>query len=233
MQYFLDHLASILVVSVVLLIMVLVQIRGTQSAAESTVNNMVYGDVMNMMTYIQRDLENMLTDVQATQAQNDGLYTYAGSGGVLMCQGADTTTGGIHATTHTRSFRFPTLDILTGNVVEVEYDLVNTGQTITLPTQDSTQTIPLFRLNRMQDGLYSGSSGDFVTSFLIESLNQFEDYDAFNRISGACASNLRKVRFEFKMAQNGVDIEVGNQSSTSQTNISRFGTTVHLNNWSL
>ena len=234
MQYFLDHIASILVVSIVLLIMVLVQIRGTQSAAESTVNNMVFGDVINMYTYLHRDLENMLTDTQALDAQSDG--SYANSSGATICIGDDTTTTGIHSTQHTRTFRFPTLedpeDPSNNNVVEVEYDLVNTGNMITLPTQDSTQTIPLFRLVRRVDGLYSGSSNNFVTAFRVETLNQFDDYNAFSPINGTCAANLRKVRFEFKMAQNGVAMEAG-KTSTSQTNISRFGTTVHLNNWSL
>lgn len=234
MQYFLDHIASVLVVSIVLLIMVLVQIRGTQSAAESTVNNMVFGDVINMYTYLHRDLENMLTDTQAMDAQSDG--SYANTGGATLCTGLDTLTSGVHATNHTMTFRFPTLedpeDPSNNNVVEVEYDLVNIGNTITLPTQDSTQTIPLFRIVRRVDGNYSGSSNDFVTSFRVETLNQFDDYNAFTPINGPCAANLRKVRFEFKMAQNGVELEAG-KSSTSQTNVSRFGTTVHLNNWSL
>lgn len=233
MQFFLDHIASILIVSVVFLIMILVQLRGTESATELTINNIVYNDVVNMTSYLQRDLENMLTEQQATDAQSDGRYTYGT--GVLLCAGDDTTTSGIHAANHTNFFRFPTLEDpdapLTSNVIEVEYDLVNTGKTITLPTQDSTQTIPVFRLNRMVDGVWDGSSDDNITSFRVETLNQFDAYNAFSLTNGSCATNLRKIRFEFKMAQNGVEFTAGDQVSTSQTNVSRFGTTIHLSNW--
>jgi len=233
MQYFLDHLASILVVSVVLLIMVLVQIRGTQSAAESTINGIIFTDVVDMTEILKRDLENMLTDPQATAAQTDSSYL---GGGVTLCIGNDTTTSGIHAAQHTAFFSFPTRkppeDVTNSEIIEVRYNLVSTGETITLPTRDSTQTIPLFRINRLVNGLFAGGSGDNVTSFRIETLNRFDDFDAFNIIDGSCSANLRKVRFEFKMAQNGVDFASGDgQTSTSQTNISRFGTTIHLTNW--
>ena len=234
MQYFLDHIASIMIVSVVLLIIVVVQVRGTQSAAESTINNMVYNDVVNISSFLKRDLENMLTQPQAADAETAGRYTYASSGGVTLCTGVDSTTGGIHSANHTVSFRFPTLadpdNPLTSNVIEVEYDLVKTGKTITLPTQDSTQTIPLFRLNRVANGVFSGASEDAVTAFRIEALEAGDRYNAFTRINGGCTVDLRKVRFEFKMAQDGVDMEA-RKSSTSQTNISRFGATVHLSNW--
>ena len=232
MQFFLDHLASILIASGVLLIIVFVQIRGTQSAAESVVNNAMYGDVVNMASYLQRDLENMLTDTQAADAQTSGNYTHPG--GVVLCTSTDSTTGGTHSATHTTSFRFPTLNLSTpapDDVVEVEYDLVNTGKSIKLPTQDSTQTIPIFRLNRMENGNYAGSSDDVMTSFRVESLELGESYTDFSPLSGTCTTNLRKIRFEFKMAQTGVDLQAGDQSSTSQTNISRFGATVHLSNW--
>lgn len=224
MNIFIDHLAAMIIASVALLIIVLVQVRSTQTSVDTTVHYKIYEEAINLRDYLHTDLENMLTDVQTQLAIDQSRYHGSGA---LLCSGVD-------SAGQTVSFSFPTLnnpDSANGLVSEITYDLVNTGATITLPTQDSTQTLPVFRLERLIDGSYSGSTIDVVTYFRIETLRKQNGFDQFAPINGVCPSDISKVRFEYKVATQGVEFATQEQRSTSQTNISRFGTTIHLSNW--
>ena len=224
MNIFIDHLAAMIIASVALLIIVLVQVRGTQTSADSLINYQVFEEIMNVREYLQRDLENMLTEVQTQAAIDESRYRGSGA---LLCSGTD-------SSGHTISFSFPTLnnpDSTNGLVIEVTYDLIKTGNNVQFLSQGVTQTLPIFRLERLVNGVFSGSTTDVITAFRLETLQRGAGFTNFTPINGGCPSDLAKVRFEYKIAANGLDFSAGDQRSTSQTNISRFGATVHLSNW--
>ena len=223
-----DQLTGIIVAGAVLLIFAFIQFKGWQSSTEATIYNMVYSDALDLSGIIQTDLENMRTEAQTNEAHSRGNLT---GGTVFTCE--VTTTGGT-----TTSFTFPTLvdpdnayslaDPQDAEVALVTYQLVDTGNTMLLTEGHSTSTVPLYRLDRMIDGKNTGGSQGNMTYFLIELSSSA---GGFSSGSGICPTDLDNVRFEFKIATNSLGESPDGQVSTSQVNISRFGTTVILANW--
>jgi len=224
-----DQLIGIIVAGAVLLIYAFIQFKGWQSSSEATMYNMVYSDALELSEIVETDVENMRTEEQTTEAESRGNLV---GGTIFECQ--LTTSGGV-----TTEFKFPTLsdpdnaytlsDPDDASVSIVTYELIDTGNTMVLTEGQSTSTIPLYRLDRTINGNYAGGSQGNITHFLVE-LSQ-KGSDSFSSNSGPCPTELDNVRFEFKIATNSLGQSPDGQSSTSQVNISRFGTTVILANW--
>ena len=228
MQFIFDHMSAFFAMAGVMLIFGLIQIRGSQSASEAVINNMVYSEIVGFSEYLQVDLHNMRTEAQVDEAISNDKYT----GGVAYECGI-TSNGDV-----TTELKFPTLaDPKAGyaasnpeeaEVILVKYELTDSGETITIPKQDSKETVSLYTIERTVDGHSTGGSEKYVTHFLVAFLEKGSDN--FNSSSAPCSSNLSKVRFEMKFATRGVEFITNDQQSTSQTNVTRFGATVDLPN---
>lgn len=228
MQFIFDHMGAFFAMTGVLLIFGLVQMRGTQSASEAVLNNMVYSDIVGFSEYLMADLSNMRTQAQTDDAITAGNFVGGSAYDCSVTKNGDVTT----------VFTFPTLgdpqasySVSNPNdeeIVLVSYVLTDTGETITIPKEASTETVPLYIIERMIDGNSTGSSRKFVTHFLVELLNKgSSDYNAN---TASCATNLAKVRFELKFATEGIEYATMDQLSTSQSNVTRYGSTVDLSN---
>ncbi len=228
MQAILDNITAVIVSASIMMIFAFLQIRGTQTASEATINHMVYADLMQTSFYLKTDLENMRSEAQTDEAINRSKLS-GGSAYNFQLQ----TSGGL-----TTSFTFPTLknpataytlaDPDDAEVQLVTYQLTDTGETLDVPEGHTSSNRTLYSLDRMVDGVSTGGSKNFVTHFLVELANKGSAN--FSSNSGTCPSDLAKVRFEFKLATEGIEMVSHDQQSTSQTNVSRYGATIDLSN---
>ncbi len=236
MQFLFDHIISIMVSGVVLLIFVYIQMRGSSAATEATINHMVYSEALQLNEFLERDLENMLTSVQTQLAIDGGNYTGASSFACSL-----STSGG-----YTTSLTFPTIahadssitfvgDPNDAEAVEVTYQLVATMDSIAIPVGNVMQNVALFELRRIIDGKITAISQPYITAFEAQfgsrGSNIFVPASALPTATENCSADLSKVRFEFQLAAEGVGFVTNDQRSTSQQNIVRFGSTVTLSNW--
>ena len=220
MHITLDHLMAVIISSVILLIFALVQVRGTQTSTEATINHIVFDEAMSMNEYLQSDFENILNQTQAENAMGAGAFSC-----LITRDGAD----------NFLAFTFPTLnpdslnsDPTNWDAIQVTYTLNPTGDTLQILESGSTIDKPLFSLERAVNGVYSGGSQAFVTDFTVEITNR--GTVGFQSV-GPCANTMRKIRFSYKLATVPVDFATNDQRATSNTNMSRFGSTVHLSNY--
>ena len=226
MHVILDHLAAVIISSVILLVLALVQVRGTQSNTEATMNHIVYSEALNINEFLERDIENMLTVDQTNAAIAAGKMIGAGA---WSCQ-ITNATGNL-----TQAFTFPTLnpdstlDPTDPSAIQVTYTLTATGDSALVPINGTLVNSPLFRLRRMINTDVTGLSMGIVSHFLVEAANR--GVPGYPTISGACPANMSKVRFEYKLAADPVEFATTNQRNTNQLNVSRFGSTVSLTNW--
>ncbi len=228
MQFIFDHMAAFFAMSGVMLIFGIIQIRGTQSASEAVINNMVYSEIVGFSEYLQVDLNNMRTQTQVEDAISNDTYT----GGTAYECGITKSSG------VTTVLMFPTLaDPYAGysstnpedaEVILVKYELTPTGETMTIPREDSEETVDLYTIERTVDGKNTGGSRKFVTHFIVEFLDKGSS--SFSSNSASCSGTLSKVRFELKFAVEGVEYITTDQKSKSQSNVARFGATVDLPN---
>ena len=234
MQIILDHLASIFIGAVILLIVVYIQLRGSLGAAESTINHLVYSEALHVNQLLERDLENMLTRAQVNQASS-----FTGGSGTFACS------------LHTQNGRADTLTFATladpavtmnsvGDptntaAIEVQYILEPAGDSISVTTGNTTQLLPLFVLNRYVGGVITANSLPYVTHFEVtfgmQGNSLFIPTDLQANTTTLCEPNIAKVRYDFKLVAEGIDFISLDQKSTSNLNVSRFGSTVNLSNW--
>ena len=228
MQFIFDHMGAFFAMTGVMLIFGMIQMRGTQSASEAVLNNMVYSDIVGFSEYLSADLTNMRTQTQTDDAISAGKFT---GGTIYECsvtKNGDVTTVLTFPTLSDPQSSYSTTNPNDGEIILVNYVLTDTGETITIPKESSQETVPLYIIERIVDGKSTGSSRKFVTHFLVEFLNKgSSDY---NSNSANCTANLSKVRFELKFATEGVEYATMDQLSTSHSNVTRFGSTVDLSN---
>ncbi len=229
MQFLFDHISSFLVFGAIMLIVGLIQLRGMQSNAETTVNYMVRSSTLDISEMLERDLMNMRTQAQTDSAIARGVF----SGGALTSYQCQFTANG----DTTLTFEFPTLsdpqtdfsDPMAAPVAQVMYTLDRElGHNVSRLVGGTTQTHPLYRLNRFVAGSAEGWSDLGVTFFKIEYAENGNPI--FQSSPGQCPVALSKVRFQLQMAQEAMD-EISDQESRTQLNFSRYGATVELSNW--
>ena len=238
MHILLDHISAVLVSSVLVVILLLLQIRGTQSNAEVTVNHMVRSETLEIVEILERDLLNMRTQVQTDAAQSAGKL----SGGISFRCSTAVGTASVGADT-TKVFEFPTLldpqiaaglaDPDSAEVAIVSYRLIREpGLSVSRLMGSGTVNHPIYRLERLVSGATTGLSQSTVTFFNIEF--GLRDGSFQPATSSNCPiGNMSRVRFQIQMARNGVEDIAADQRARSQTNFSRFGGTVDLINWDL
>ena len=229
MHVLLDHLAAVIVSSVLVLMFATLQMRGLQSSSETTVNHVVRSSALDIAQILERDLENMRTDAQVQEAINRGVLT----GGVGFACNA------VASGDTTFQFTFPTLtdpqnvaslsDPMDAPVAIVRYELNPTGETETRWLDGVEVTHSLFNIQRFVGTTLTGGSQGGVTDFRISFAPSGSP--TFTPASGACPSNLDKVRFQLQMTLPGLDMQVDQQQSVSQLHFSRHGSTVDLINW--
>ena len=223
MHVTLDHLAAVIITSVILLVYALVQVRGTQTASETTVNQIVYSEALSITDLLSVDIENMLTPTQSTATL--GGYT---------CQVA------LDASGNTVSFSFPTLDPDSTNLdpsswdaIQVRYDLNLTGDSVRVFENQAIVSKNLYTLDRSvitaSATIDTGGSMGYITDFSIQIGSRGSPTFLTN---GVCpAASMTRVRYSYKMATRGVDFITTDQLSTNNLNTSRFGSTVVLSNY--
>ena len=232
MQFLLDHIAAIFIMSLVLLIGVMVQSRGSMSAIETHISGTLEAEKELVAAFLEWDVLNMIDEVETLDAISGGRYR--GKSGIFTCQFT-------HNGTNTTSFTFPTLDIPpttdtlsvidTLNVVEVEYRFTANGDSISLPVGGALQNRPLFSLERFVNDTLTATSGQVMTYFNVERVSKGAGPNGFTSSTGSCPPSMTKIRYEFKMAVPGIEYDTHDQRSTSRLNMTRQGNTIHLNNW--
>lgn len=229
MHVILDHLAAVVVSSVLVLLFALMQVRGVQSAGETTVNHMVRSATLDIALMLERDLENMRTDAQVQEAIARGILSGGTAFNCTATASADTT----------MQFTFPTLedpqsaaglaDPNDAPVALVTYQLTPAADSLSRLVNGLLVTHPLFQLQRFIDGVYTGGTQATVTDFRV--LFATSGSGTFIPANAACPADLNKVRFQLQMGLPGYNMEGSGQTSTSQLNFSRHGVTVNLINW--
>ncbi len=231
MQFLLDHISSFIVFSAIILIVVVLQLRGIQSNAETVMNYMVRSGTLDISEMLERDLTNMRTEAQTDFAisQSNFLPNSILAYECKFTMSSDTT----------MMFSFPTLqdpqadiaDPTTAPVMQVVYQLTRESGAVEREINGTTLTHPIYRLERFAAGQTNGWSDKSVTFFRIEFA---ERGNPLFQVPGGTdcpgPSALSKIRFQIQTAKEGFD-EVTDQESKTQLNFSRYGATVELSNW--
>lgn len=228
MQFIIDHLAAFIIFSAVMLIVAVLNLRGMQSNAETTVNYMVRSGTLEISEILERDLVNMRTEDQTNTAIANGVF----AGGAITNYTCNLTVSG----DTTVAFTFPTLadpqasftnpDLVP--VIQVIYQLTPVTGSISRLIEGSTVNHKLYRLDRFADGSENGWSDEGVTFFRVEFAERGNP--AFQTLGTCPGDTFSKVRFQIQMAQNAFE-GISDQESRTQLNFSRYGSTVELSNW--
>ena len=237
MHIILDHISAVLVSAVMLIIFVLLQVRGTQSNTETTINYMVRSGTLEFAEMLERDLINMRTAAQTDEAAADSMLI----GGIAFACSTDVSAHSTSGDT-TIAFTFPTLSdpqVAAGlmnpdsaEVTIVSYRLIREeGMSISRMLGPITLTHPLYRLERQVNGVARGMSPATVTYFNIDFGKRDGTFQPATNTS--CPIDMNRVRFQIQMARNGVEDIAPDQRNMSQLNFSRYGGTVDLINWDL
>lgn len=174
MNIFLDHISALLVSAVMVTIFVLLQVRGTQSNTEATINYMVRSETLDIAEILERDLLNMRTDAQTQVARDAGKLV----GGTAFTCSTSVSSATVGEDT-TRIFSFPTLSnpqaaagLLNPDSAEVtivSYTLIReSGNNVSRYRGVDTLNHPLYRLERQVNGVARGWSQSAVIFFNVE-----------------------------------------------------------------
>jgi hypothetical protein len=230
MQVILDHLAALIIVSVLVIIFAFLQVRGVQSASETTVNAMVREATLDISFMLEKDIANMRTDTQTADAILRGIFTGGGWACGTTASG-DTTIAFSFVTLSDPFAPIDSLDPGNAPVSLVTYQLTREpGASVSREMGAVTQTHPLYSLQRIINGAVTGQTQPYITFFDVEFAQR--GIAAFIPTSTTtCPTDLTRVRFQLQMAQEGIGRIAADQLSNSQLNFSRYGSTIDLPNW--
>lgn len=234
MQFILDHLSALIISSVVLLIAVGMQVRGSFGLIESHIADTVQNEIQSMHKILEWELSMMPTeDYVNNTAIPEGRFH--GPGGAFNCAFAQTGD-------NTTEFTFPTFDrtfgipdslqppIDSSIVIEVKYRLVEYDSAY-VSTGTNDLRFPLYRLERSVNDTLTGYLNEILTGFQVQQLPLGGGPNGFAATSGGCPPNMRKVRYQYRMVTQGIDFSDKNKRSTNRLNQGQFGMTVDLMNW--
>ena len=208
----LDHLAAVLIGSVILVVLMLMQQRTRQHTVEATVNQVVQARAYKFVRLLERDVENMRTEAQALNTL--GSYT---------CTVSRDTSG------RTTAFTFPTLlapdQGTASSVGHVTYRLQAAGDSVRV----GEAYRPLFRVVREEDdgggAELTGGSGETIVGFDVALFALRSTAPTFT-----CPDNLSRVRLEVHAAVEGPARQAADQRSTSLHTLTRHGFTFRPHN---
>ena len=234
MQFIFDHLTALIISSTVILIIVVMQVRGSFSMIETHVAESVQNEMQDLHEILEWELSMMPTqDYTNNVAIPDGRFLGPGT---FRCE--FTQTGN-----NTTQFIFPTFDKEFGiadslqppvdsmDVIEVRYDLVALNDSISVSTGATDIFLPIYRLERYVNGGFSGDLNEVLTDFQIQHIALNGGPNGYTSITGNCPSTMRKIRYNYRMVTQGIDFITNDQRSSGQLNQGQFGMTVDLINW--
>ncbi len=229
MHILLDHITAF-VVATVLFVSVFTMInRSRQNAVEMQIGQMVQEQAYEFTRILERDLENIRSEAQVL-ARN----SYLEPDLTNICSYVVDEKG------RTRHLIFPTLkDPRLGansDIVNVEYELVPADTSVLY----LGERLELFTIERfLRPGgdvvrIPDGSSGAFITHFAItmhtEGVGGTELSETAS--SGDCPpdGSLTKTNIEIQAAMPTLEYVSGDERSTSNLNVTRFGSVVYSSN---
>ncbi len=230
MHILLDHITAFIVASVLFVSIFTMINRSRQNAVEMQIGQMVQEQAYEFTRVLQRDLENIRSESQVIE-RNSSLEPDLAN----ICSFVVDEKG------RTKHLIFPTLrDPRLGansDIVNVEYELVPADTSIMY----LGERLELFTIERfLRPGgdvltrIPDGSSGAFITHFAItmhaEGVGGTELSETAS--SGDCPpdGSLTKTHIEMQAAMPTIDYVSGNQRSTSNLNVTRFGSVVYSSN---
>lgn len=237
MQFILDHLSALIISSVVILIIVSIQVRGTYSMIETHVSETVQNDVQSLHEILEWELTQMATEDYITSvALPEGRFH--GASGTFQCWFDQDPVNG-----NTRTFVFPTFDRPFGipdslqpppdsvDIIEVKYSLVPYGDSLSVWSDTAFQHLGLYRLERSVNDTLTGYLNEVITDFRVEQVSLGGGPEGYIGVDGPCPTDMRRIRYEYKMLNQGMDFATNDQLNTNRLNQGQFGMTVNLEMW--
>jgi|GEM_PF-5622004 len=230
MQFVLDHISALIIASAVILIIAVVQVRGSFDLIESTVSETVEIDAYSLHKMLEWDIAHMATEDQTNLKAADGKYF----GGSYEC--AISQSGNLTDTLTFASMNAPfdttlstPLDSL--HAIKVSYTLVPNGDSTRVWSDTTELRVPLFRLQRSVNDTLTGYLSEIITDFQVQLLSVGGGPEGFVALNGPCPTNMRALRYEYRVVTPGVDFKTTDQRNTNRLNQRQFGITVNLDNF--
>lgn len=230
MHVLLDHISAFIIATVLFVSVFTMINRSRQNAVEMQIGQMVQEQAYEFSRILERDLENIRSEAQVI-ARNTFLEPDLAN----VCSFVVDEKG------RTTRLIFPTLkDPRLGansDIVNVEYELVPTDTSVTY----LGEKLDLYTIERflrpggdVSTRIPDGSSGAFITHFAV---TMHADGIGGTELSGTASSGacppdgaLTKTHIEIQAALPTVEFVSGNQRSTSNLNVTRFGAVVYSSN---
>ncbi|MBX2820499.1 MAG: hypothetical protein KTR29_12480 [Rhodothermaceae bacterium] len=230
MQFVLDHISALIIASAVILIIAVIQVRGSFDLIESTVSESVERDAISLHEMLQWDIVHMTTEDQTNDRAADGKY-FGGSYECAFSQSGDLTDtltfAALSAPFDTTGA--PPLDSL--HAIKVSYALVPNGDSTRVWSDTTELRVPLYRLQRSVNDTLTGFLSEIITDFQVQQLSVGGGPEGFVALNGPCPSNMRALRYEYRVVTPGVDFKTTDQRNTNRLNQRQFGITVNLDNY--
>ena len=237
MQFILDHISALIISSVVILVVALVQVRGTYNMIETQVAETVQNEMQSLHEIMEWELSMMATEDYITStALPEGRFH--GASGSFQCRFEQDPING-----NTTTFIFPTFNRPFGipdslqpppdsvDIIEVKYSLIPYGDSLSVWANTSFENAGLFRLERSVNDTLTGYLNEILTNFRVEQVSLGGGPDGFTEIHGPCPTDMRRIRYEYKMVNQGMDFTTNDQQNTNRLNQGQFGMTVDLKMW--
>lgn len=237
MQFILDHLAALIISTTVLTIVAIIQIRSTNTMIETHVVEGVFTDMQSLHEMLEWELSMMATeDYIDTKAKPEGRFW--GHTGNFHCELSQDTVKG-----NTTEFIFPTFEIPFGiadslrpppdsvDVIEVKYTLVPLTDSLAVWSNTDFENVGLFRLERSVNDTLTGSLNEVLANFRVEQIALNGGPDGFIASSGMCPTDMKKIRYQYQVINQGIDLVTDDQVNTNRLNQGQFGMTIDLARW--
>ncbi|MEM8489028.1 MAG: hypothetical protein AAF564_26010 [Bacteroidota bacterium] len=230
MHILLDHIGAFIVATVLFVSMFTMINRSRQNAVDMQIGQIVQEQAYDFARVLERDLENIRSEAQVIK-RNQFIEPDIEES---ICGFASDEFG------RTTSLIFPTLaDARLGansDIVNVRYELVPADTSLTYAGQE----LQLFTLNRyLRPGdstieIPDGSSGAFITHFAV---TMHTEGVGGTELSGTASTGecppdgtLSKTHIEIQAALPSAEYTTGDQRSTSNLNVTRYGAVVYSPN---
>ena len=224
MHVLLDHISAFLVATVLFVSIFTMINRNRQNAVEMQIGQIVHEQAYEFSKILERDLENIRSDIQVANAGLD-----------IDCYYSTDALG------RTVYMSIPTL----GNpqagpassIVNVIYQLVSADTTINIRGEEhdifTVQRFLSAGSNSSAPSVPDGGSGAFITHFRVNMFSS-ETSNPVAATAGvtSCPADgqLNRTRVEFQAAIPTVEYVAENKKSTSNLNVTRFGSTIYSPN---
>ena len=204
---------------------------------ETHVSETVQNDVQSLHEILEWELTQMVTeDYINNVALPEGRFH--GASGTFQCWFDQDLVNG-----NTSTFVFPTFNRPFGipdslqpppdsvDVIEVRYSLVPYGDSLSVWADTAFQKSELYRLERSVNDTLTGYLNEVLTDFRVEQVSLGGGPEGYIEVDGPCPTDMRRIRYEYKMLNQGMDFSASDQTNTNRLNQGQFGMTVNLEMW--